>query len=170
MCVYESWSRGPQQLNEGHSRYTHSQTHRYTPDRQTISHLEIRAEAPGARRGEGQRWSGPHPTLACPLQGFIIFFLHFLLPGVAEGEGRECSRKQRQEASRQDGRRGGLSVPQALQMAPASFTCMAKSLDHLRQTPEAQGQQKPDGGPPPLAPSVLASHPPLGWQAAQGQR
>lgn len=62
--------------------HTHTQTHRYTPDRQAISRLGNRLKAPAERGGERQKGSGPNPTLACPLWGFMISFLHFLLLGV----------------------------------------------------------------------------------------
>lgn len=46
---------------------------------------------------------------------------------------------------------------QALQMAAAPLTCMAKSLYHLRPMPEAQDQPMPDSRP--AAPGLFSPTP-----------
>lgn len=52
-------------------------------------------------------------------------------------------------------------------MAPAPFSCMAKSPGHLRRTPEAQGQLKPHGR---LGPCPAHSHPPSFFSPGGGRQ
>lgn len=77
--------------------------------------------------------------------------------GVLQGEAR--GRKTGWEV------RAGLPAPLDLQMAPAPFTYMAKSLDHLRQMPEAQGQPRPwPAQSHPCSSSPLGMAGSSGWQ------
>lgn len=83
--------------------------------------------------------SKPHFSFSSPE---IYYLLSLFPPAWSRGE---VSSTPRTRGKGQEGRVGGKG--QALQMAPAPLTCVAKGLDHLKQMPEAQDQPKPDSRP-----------------------